>query len=415
MSTADASAAAIAGGVDARTSRATRYTVFVAVLGAFLDGYDLAIIAGAFLLLIPLFELTPVEVSWIGGAAFAGMIVGALILGRLSDRVGRRSSFLLVLVLFVVGSLVSALATSVALLVIGRVVIGLAVGADLPVSTALIAEISPRNRRGTLTGLMQGFWFAGSLTSVLVAIALYSALGDDSWRWMLASGAVLAVIVMLLRLRIDESARWQRTREVPRPSAAVLWRVPLRAPLVLVALYWFLVTLRSAGFVIYTPVVLAELGVESTLAPLWMSAFLFGTYASVSLVSAAVIDRFDRRPLVLRGWAIATLLTVVMAFVDEQSVAAVFGLIVLSTIPVQTVSVALFPWSVEFSNRPARDRPERVRGQREGRWPPRHARLPLDVRHLRMATVDPDLGGRDVGRAGRRTVYPASRDTPTIP
>ena len=135
--------------------------MFVAVLGAFLDGYDLAIIAGAFLLLIPLFELTPVEVSWIGGAAFAGMIVGALILGRLSDRVGRRSSFLLVLVLFVVGSLVSALATSVALLVIGRVVIGLAVGADLPVSTALIAEISPRNRRGTLTGLMQGLLVRG--------------------------------------------------------------------------------------------------------------------------------------------------------------------------------------------------------------------------------------------------------------
>ena len=95
---------------------------------------------------------------------------------------------------------------------------------------------------------------------MLVAIALYSALGDDSWRWMLASGAVLAVIVMLLRLRIDESARWQRTREVGRASAAVLWRVPLRAPLVLVALYWFLVTLRSAGFVIYTPVVLAGAG-----------------------------------------------------------------------------------------------------------------------------------------------------------
>jgi putative MFS transporter len=331
-----------------RGSRSTSYTVFVAVMGAFLDGYDLAIIAGAFLLLIPLFDLSPTEVSWIGGAAFFGMMVGSLTFGRVTDILGRRSAFLIVLVLFVVGSLVSGLAAGIATLVLGRVIVGIAIGADLPVSTTLIAEVSPTRRRGTLTGLMQGAWFAGSLASTLVAIALYSALGEDSWRWMLGSGALLALVVMLLRLNIRESPRWERIRDVPRPRLSTLLRPPLLAPLVLVALFWFLVTVRGAGFVIYTPTVLSDLGVRSKLGPLWMSATLFLTYTVVAFGSALVIDRFSRRALVLRCWALATVLTIVMAFVGEHAVAAVFGLIVLSTLPIQTVSVVLAPWSVEF-------------------------------------------------------------------
>jgi putative MFS transporter len=221
-----------------------------------------------------------------------------------------------------VGSLVSGLAAGIATLVLGRVIVGVAIGADLPVSTTLIAEVSPTRRRGTLTGLMQGAWFAGSLASTLVAIALYTALGEGSWRWMLASGAVLALVVLLLRLNIRESPRWERIRGVPRPRLSTLLRPPLRAPLVLVALFWFLVTVRGAGFVIYTPTLLSDLGVTSKLGPLWMSAILFLTYTAVAFGSALVIDRFSRRSLVLRGWALATALTIVMAFVGEHAVAA---------------------------------------------------------------------------------------------
>lgn len=141
---------------EAPVSRSPAYTTFVAAMGAFLDGYDLAIIAGAFLLIVPLFDLSASKISWIGGAAFAGMVLGALVFGRITDRIGRRGAFLFVLVLFVVGSTVSALASSVAVLVLGRILVGIGIGADLPVSTSLIAEISPRRRRGQLTGLMQG-------------------------------------------------------------------------------------------------------------------------------------------------------------------------------------------------------------------------------------------------------------------
>jgi putative MFS transporter len=341
---------------EARVSRSTAYTTFVAAMGAFLDGYDLAIIAGVFLLIVPLFELSPAEISWIGGAAFGGMVVGALVFGQITDRIGRRGAFLFVLALFVVGSTVSAVAGDVTGLTIGRILVGIAIGADLPVSTSLIAEVSPRRRRGQLTGLMQGFWFAGSLASALVAVALYSALGQNSWRWMFASGAVLAVVVMVLRTRIPESPRWAQEVGARKPAVggsarrrvAALLRAPYRKPLALVALFWFLVTVRGAAFVIYTPTVLAEFGATSALAPLWLGAALFFVYTIVSFVSAVFVDRVGRRSLVLSGWAIATMITVVMAFVDDGQVAAAFALIVLSTLPIQTVTVALFPWSVEF-------------------------------------------------------------------
>jgi MFS transporter, putative metabolite transport protein len=336
---------------EARVSRSTAYTTFVAAMGAFLDGYDLAIIAGAFLLIVPLFDLSPAEISWIGGAVFGGMVVGALVFGQLTDRIGRRGAFLFVLALFVVGSTVSAAAVDVTGLLIGRILVGIAIGADLPVSTALIAEISPRRRRGQLTGLMQGFWFAGSLASALVALALYSTLGEDSWRWMFASGAVLAVVVMVLRTRIPESPRWTLqvgARKAARGHVPALLRAPYGKPLALVALFWFLVTVRGAAFVIYTPTVLAEFGATSALAPLWLGAALFLVYTIVSLVSTVFVDRVGRRSLVLSGWAIATMITTVMAFVDDGQVAAAFTLIVLSTLPIQTVTVALFPWSVEF-------------------------------------------------------------------
>jgi MFS transporter, putative metabolite transport protein len=124
----------------ANTPHRPRWTVFVAAMGAFLDGYDLVIIAGALLFIRPELGLTPGETGWVGSIVFVGMVVGALAFGRLTDRIGRNTSFAFVLGLFVVGSILSAVAHEAWLLILGRLVVGLGIGADLPVSTTLIAE-----------------------------------------------------------------------------------------------------------------------------------------------------------------------------------------------------------------------------------------------------------------------------------
>ena len=258
------------------------YTTFVAAMGSLLDGYDLAIIGGAFLFLKPQWHLNAGQIGLLGSLAFAGMIVGALVFGRITDKVGRKSAFIVDLGLFVIGGLLSMFANGVTMLAIGRFLVGFGIGADLPISTALIAEIAPTEKRGFLTGLMQAFWFGGSLLSALVSIAVVNVGGGDSWRYMLGSGVVIAVIVMLLRMRIPESPRWLLAHGRENEARAVLPEVTVTtttvtgkvafgelfsskygAALFLVCLFWFLVTIRGAAFVVYTPSVLTTFGLTS--------------------------------------------------------------------------------------------------------------------------------------------------------
>ncbi len=340
------------------------YTTVVAAMGAFLDGYDLAIIGGALVFLVPQWHLGAGQTGILGSLAFAGMIIGALIFGRMTDRIGRKSAFVLDLALFVIGGLLSALATGLPMMLIGRFLVGLGIGADLPISTALIAEISPSHRRGFLTGLMQVFWFGGAMVSAVVAIALAVHGSPESWRWMLGSAVVVAAVVMVLRTRIVESPRWlraqeeaRRTRSVSSDSVSVAARVgsvhallspQYRSSLFLVSLFWFLVTIRGAAFVVYTPTVLARFGMTSKIGPFEMNVVLFGVYTLVSYISALYIDKVGRRTIILIGWALATAVTLWMAFVSSSDPMMLFVVLLLSTVPIQTVTVAIFPWSVEF-------------------------------------------------------------------
>jgi len=348
------------------------YTTIVAALGAFLDGYDLAIIGGAFLFLKSQWHLTPAQMGVLGSLAFVGMIVGALVFGRVTDKFGRRSAFMIDLALFVIGGLICALATNVLWLEIGRFLVGFGIGADIPISTSLIAEISPKNKRGFLTGLMQAFWFGGALFSAVVSI-LFANGSPDSWRWLLGSGVLVAVVIMLLRSKALESPRWllsqgrtedakqvlaevvERSGDVRQASEesshlhfSALFTKKYAASLFLVCLFWFLVTIRGAAFVVYTPALLLTFGLTSKTASFEMNAILFAVYTVVSVISAVYIDKMGRRSIVLWGWALATLITLIMAFVGSSTAIALFVLLLLSTVPIQTVTVALFPWSVEF-------------------------------------------------------------------
>lgn len=330
------------------------WVVFVAAMGAFLDGFDLVIIAGALIFIKPELGLTPAETGLVGSIVFVGMVAGALVFGRLTDRIGRNTSFALVLGLFVVGSAVSAFAHEPWVLILGRLIVGLGIGADLPVSTTLIAEALPANKRGRGTGLMQVFWFGGATVSGIVGILLYLALGESSWRWMLGSAIVLAIIVMVLRRGMSESPQWvaahesQQAAEEPKNPLSELLRNPLlRSALLFSCLFWFLMTVRGAGFNLYTPTFLSEVGLSGVVETLGLSIIINLVYTVAALFATIYLDKLGRRTFVLASWAAATLFTLSLVFVDEGNAVLMFVLITVSAIPIQLVAVAAFPLSVE--------------------------------------------------------------------
>lgn len=345
------------------------WTVTVACLGAFLDGYDLVIISGALLFITPELKLDPGQVGLVGSVVFIGMVIGALFFGRLTDRIGRNTSFVFVLLLFVVGSAVSALAPNGPILIIGRLLVGLGIGADLPVSTTLIAESVPAAKRGTAAGFMQVAWFGGAAVSGLVGLGLYLWLGASSWRWMLASAILLAIVVIVLRSGIAESQRWIQARSAlarpegpaaqaastatrdtlpARGDVAQLWRRKgLRTALLFSCLFWLAVTVRGAGFNLYTPTFLREVGMTSVVKSLSFGVVVNLVNTVAMIAAVFFLDRAGRRKIALWSWAASTLLTLTLLAATNGDAVWLFVLITISALPLQVHAAVMISLSVE--------------------------------------------------------------------
>lgn len=344
------------------------FIAFVAAMGAFLDGYDNMVIGAALLIIQPAWKLSAAQVGLLGSIAFLGMAIGGFVFGRLTDKFGRKTSFVLDLSLFVIGGLVSAFATNIAIFTVGRLILGVAIGADVPISTSLIAEISPKNKRGFLTGLMQPLWFFGAFSSTMIAVLFLSSGNNDAWRWAIGLGVVIAVIVMGLRTRIPESPRWLlaqgknvnteeigiksneaiRTPDTQNSSLKVLFSKRYAVSLSVVLLFWFLALYRGGTFNSYVPLLLQMFGFKAKLAALEVNAVMYLIYSIVSFFTAMYLDRMGRRSVILIGWAFNVVLTFSLAFVSQNQSIVFVGLLMGSTIFNQIVTTALYPWSVEF-------------------------------------------------------------------
>lgn len=180
----------------------------VCTSGGFLDGYSLLIFGVALLLLIPQFKLTAATEGLVASIPFLGMTIGALVAGPLADRVGRRPIFLVDMGLFLASSVLLGISQSVWEIVVLRFVVGLAVGFDMPTSLSMLSEFSPPKIRGFLTSLLNTAWVLGIAVAGAVGLLLYHIGGPNGWRYMLASPALFAAVVLLLRRNIPETPFW---------------------------------------------------------------------------------------------------------------------------------------------------------------------------------------------------------------
>lgn len=176
--------------------------------GPLLDGYILSIVGVALIGMRPDLGLSTAEVSLIGAAALVGMFVGGALFGVLTDKIGREVMYTADLLVMVACSVLSFWVDSVWAITVLRFVLGMAVAADYPIATSLLAEWLPAKHRGRLLGQQIVAWYAGSVLAYVVGYLFLELAGPGSWRWMLASSTVLCVVFLVIRRGSPESPRW---------------------------------------------------------------------------------------------------------------------------------------------------------------------------------------------------------------
>ncbi|WP_432487213.1 MFS transporter [Kineococcus sp. SYSU DK018] len=176
-------------------------------IGWALDAFDVGLVAYVLLALRVQWDLTAGESSWVASIGFVGMAIGASLGGLLADRIGRRQVFALTLLVYGIASGASALSWSLGALLVFRFLVGLGLGAELPVASTLVSEFAPRRIRGRVVVMLEAFWAVGWTAAALVGFLLVPA-SDDGWRWALVLGAVPALYAIVVRRGLPESVRF---------------------------------------------------------------------------------------------------------------------------------------------------------------------------------------------------------------
>jgi major inositol transporter-like SP family MFS transporter len=194
----------------ARHTKRLKVLTVVATFGGLLFGYDTGVINGALPYMTDDLGLTPTTEGVVTSSLLLGAAFGAFLGGRISDRRGRRTMILWLAVLFAIGTLICTFAPGVAVMVIGRVVLGLAVGGASVTVIAYLSEVSPAERRGRLVTQNELMIVSGQLLAFVCNAVLGGLWGESGgvWRWMLVIATLPAVALWFGMLVMPESPRW---------------------------------------------------------------------------------------------------------------------------------------------------------------------------------------------------------------
>lgn len=200
------------------------YVALIATFGGLLFGYDTGVINGALSPMTRELGLTAFTEGVVTSSLLFGAAIGAMIFGRVSDNWGRRKTIILLAVAFFGGTLVCVFAPSFAVMVVGRSILGLAVGGASTVVPVYLAELAPFEIRGSLAGRNELMIVLGQLAAFIINALLGNFLGhhDSVWRYMLAIAAIPAIALFFGMLRVPESPRWLVERGRIEEAQAVL-------------------------------------------------------------------------------------------------------------------------------------------------------------------------------------------------
>jgi putative MFS transporter len=326
--------------------------MIVVGLALFFDLYDVFLAGVIGVVITSSFGLDKTMLPYVISASFAGMFIGATCMGFVADRYGRRFAFFLNLTIYSIFTLLGAFSTNAEFLIATRVLAGVGIGAQLPVSDAYLSEILPAARRGTLIAVAYTIGFIGNPAVALLARVLVpqSPLGIEGWRWLFLLGA-LGIVIIWFGRKLPESPRWLLTKgRVDEAHAAArhltnspdlaafppttrshvpfsqLFSPVYRGRTLMLSVFQIFQTVGYYGFGTLVPIVLAAKGF-SVLSSLTYTTVAFLGYPIGSALSIFIVDRIDRRWLIVATAFFMAVFGIALGFSEVPAAIGVLGIL----------------------------------------------------------------------------------------
>ncbi len=304
----------------------------IAALAGLLAGFDTGIISGALEFIAKSFHLTTIGKETIVSMVLVGGVIGALLNGMLADTLGRKRMVVLAAILYLFGSIGSALSPDANTLGLSRFILGLAIGAASASAPLYIAEISSAKIRGSLVTLFQLAITIGILAAYFVDSAFTSS---GNWRLMLGSSVIPALILLIGMFGLPYSPRWliQKGRDKEAKdilvkiydgdeneaqkgleeieevisiesggSFADLYKYPVSAALIIAVGLFIIQQFVGINTVIYyAPIIFKDAGMESAKAAIWATVSVGVVNVLATFIAIWLIDKIGRKPLMYAG------------------------------------------------------------------------------------------------------------------
>jgi SHS family lactate transporter-like MFS transporter len=211
-------------------TRSQRNVVIAAYLGWTLDAFDFFLMVFMFKDIATEFHSSMQLVTSAVLLTLAMRPIGALVFGRLADRIGRKPTLMWNILAFSVFELASGFAPGIASLLVIRALFGIAMGGEWGVGSALTMEAIPASARGVVSGLLQVGYPSGFFLASVAMYLFYDRLG---WRFMFVLGVLPALLVLFIRRGVEESPAWREQQRAPRLGLVDVlrrdWRLALYA------------------------------------------------------------------------------------------------------------------------------------------------------------------------------------------
>src|SRR6266436_6241442 len=314
--------------------RGTRFVYISALfasLGGLLFGYDTGVISGALIFIKREFGLTTTAEEIVVSGVLFGATIGAIVGGKAADLFGRRRVLLVTAAIFGIGALASAAAPSPPILIVCRVILGLAIGLASTNVPVYLSEVAPPHARGWIVSLFQ---LAVTVGIVVAYLTDYAFAGVEGWRWMLGLAVVPAIVFGAGMLFLPETPRWLISGGQHEVAHGVLVRIRgladvkveieeikaslaqqtesgrwadlfgrrVRPALVVgIGLAIFQQITGINTVIYYAPKILQAAGFNSASGAILATAGVGVVNVGLTVVAMFLVDRAGRRPLLLAG------------------------------------------------------------------------------------------------------------------